>query len=104
MPHYKQIYTFKSKIFLTFFCIEAVFNDKWAYTLPMPQHSVAVFLGVNSMKVTYIVEVVTGKPFVANERRLEFTSLTNALKAVNLLIKRGCHIQMFASNADGFAI
>ena len=54
------------------------------------------------MKITYIVEVVTGQPFVPNERRLEFTSLTNALKAVNILIKRGCHIQMFASNAEGF--
>ena len=53
------------------------------------------------MKVTYIVEVVLGKPFVPGDNRLEFTSLTNALKAVNLLIKRGCHIQMFASNATG---
>jgi hypothetical protein len=68
----------------------------------MPQHFVAVFLGVSNMKITYIVEVVTGQPFVPNERRLEFTSLTNALKAVNILIKRGCHIQMFASNAEGF--
>ena len=68
----------------------------------MPQHFVAVFLGVSNMKVTYIVEVVTGQPLVPNERRLEFTSLTNALKAVNILIKRGCHIQMFASNAEAF--
>ena len=68
----------------------------------MPQHFVAVFLGVSNMKITYIVEVVTGQPLVPNERRLEFTSLTNALKAVNILIKRGCHIQMFASNAKGF--
>lgn len=53
------------------------------------------------MKVTYIVEVVSGQPFVPGERRLEFTSLTKALQAVNILIKRGCHIQMFASNAPG---
>jgi hypothetical protein len=53
------------------------------------------------MKVSYIVEVVSGQPFVPGDYRLEFTSLTNALKAVNLLIKRGCHIQMFASNATG---
>lgn len=66
---------------------------------PCPE-LLGVFLGV-SMKVSYIVEVVSGQPFVPGDYRLEFTSLTNALKAVNLLIKRGCHIQMFASNATG---
>jgi len=61
------------------------------------------------MKVFYIVEVVSGQPFAVNNHiashcgnyRFEFTNLTSALKAVNHLIKRGCHIQMFASNASG---
>lgn len=53
------------------------------------------------MKISYIVEIVSGQSFVPGYNRLEFTSLTNALKAVNLLIKHGCHVQMFASNATG---
>jgi len=53
------------------------------------------------MKISYILEIVSGPSFVPGYNRLEFTSLTNALKAVNVLIKRGCHIQMFASNATG---
>jgi hypothetical protein len=44
MPHYKHLYTVKNKTFLSFFCLDVVFVGNLAYTLPMPQHPVAVFL------------------------------------------------------------
>jgi len=54
-----------------------------------------VFLG-NIMKQTYIVEFHSTDT-ESGWSRMEFTSLSKALGFVSVMVKRGCHCQIFQS-------
>jgi hypothetical protein len=58
-----------------------------------PSTSQRVYLG-ESMKQIYIVEF-NPTHTQDNWSRMEFTSITKALGFVSLMVKQGCHCQMF---------
>jgi hypothetical protein len=54
------------------------------------------------MKQTYIVEFnTTGKQ--GDWAHMEFTSITKALGFISLMVKRGCHCQIFPAYNEGAA-
>jgi hypothetical protein len=58
--------------------------------------------GKQNMKQTYIVEF--NPTHLQNDwSRIEFTSITKALGFISLMVKRGCHCQIFPAYNKGAA-